>query len=123
MHKPFSYPLLAFAVGLTIAAAPLSAAQDRSSAEPMAAAPTEPAVPAAPAVPVPPTAPDAGATTPAVPATPATPAPPPPPPPPPPPEATARDYPVCSATVQDGCINRSEAPRPTARRPHHHRPG
>ena len=126
MHKPFAHSLLALTAGLTIGAAPLYAAQDAPPPPPSeSASPVDPAISATPAVPAAPGSPDSAAT-PAVPAVPAVPAEGErtvPTMPPPPPEALGKTYPVCSANVQDSCINRSEAPRQPARRPHHHRPG
>ena len=121
MHKPFAHPLLALAAGLTLSTAPLYAAQDRPL-PPEAAPPVDPAVPATPAVPAAPGGPD-GPAVPAAPAVPAEPAGVATPPPAPPPEAPDKAYPLCTAAVQDSCVNRSEAPRQPARRPHHRRPG
>jgi hypothetical protein len=43
----------------------------------------------------------------------------PPAPPPPPPDMTAKDYPPCTASLQDNCQNRSEMDKrkPTRRKP------
>lgn len=143
MHKP----MLAIAAGFILSATPSLAEPEGPHMPPMPpmARPASPAVPAVPAVPAMRGEPGEGAV-PAVRAIPAEPAdraepaesaevaeraahaattv--------PPRSEAMENYPVCSAAVRDGCINRSDAarrgdmdnPRPrTHHRSHHRRPG